>query len=133
MTLIPDFHIETVLLADATRAASTNSLVQTTHGPARGLVLYLDVSASTNAQTIQVLIQIQDHVTSAFHTILDGGAVDYLGSTGNRTYIAYPGIAAAAEDVDQIVGFPIPRRWRVRVVHSAGGDFDYSISNSYLY
>ncbi len=133
MTLIPDAYIEPTLLANTARTASINSPTQTTYGPAKGLVIYFDSTVNVSTETLQVLLQYANPVSGAFHTVLDGGAIDGGGSAFNRTLIAYPNVAGAGADIDTTVGYPLARTWRVRVAMAGSGTANFSVGASYIY
>ena len=114
-------------LASAARTASTNGPDQTNFN-SKGVIITLDVTVDPGGgETLQLLVQHKDAVSSAYESLLDDGA---NATPGRRTVIVYPGVGAAANDVDTVNGYPLPRTWRVRVVHSAGGSWTYSVGAS---
>lgn len=123
---------EATPLASAARTATINSPDQTNFNE-KGVVIFLDVTVNPGgAETLQVIIQARDPVSGDYVDLLDDGAQALGGAPGKRTLIVYPAAAAAAAGIDSAVGFPLPRTWRVRVVHSAGGSWTYSVGASYI-
>ena len=123
---------EVTPLASAARTATTNSPDQNNWNE-KGVVVFLDVTVNPGgAETLQVIIQARDPVTGDYVDLLDDGAQALGGNPGKRSLIVYPAVAAAAAGIDSAVGFPLPLRWRVRVVHSAGGSWTYSVGASYI-
>lgn len=120
-------NIEITVLATAARTASTNSADLTNHN-ARGVIITLDVTTDpAGGETLQLLVQYKDAESSAYEIILDDAA---NATPGRRTVIVYPGTAGSANDVTSTTGYPLPRIWRVRIVHSAGGTWNYSVGAS---
>ena len=122
-------NIEVTQLASAARTGNTNGPDQTNYN-ARGVIITLDVTTDPGGgETLQLIVEHKDGVSSAYEILLDDGA---NATPGRRTVIVYPGIGAAANDVTTIAGYPLPRTWRVRVVHSAGGTWNYSVGASLI-
>lgn len=122
-------NTEATALASAARTASTNSSDLTNYN-AKGAIITLDVTVDPGgAETLQLLVQHKDSVASSYEILLDDGA---NATPGRRTVIIYPGVGAAGNDVTTAVGYPLPRTWRVRVVHSAAGSWTYSVAVSYI-
>ena len=120
-------NTEVTQIASASRVASTNGPDQTNFN-SKGVIITLDVTVDPGGgETLQLLVQHKDAVSLAYEVLLDDGA---NATPGRRTVIVYPGAGAAANDVTTVNGFPLPRTWRVRVVHSAGGAWTYSVGAS---
>lgn len=71
----------------------------------------------------------------------DGGAtwIDYcvitaaLTTTGNVSYLVYPGILASADGaVTESFNLPLPRVWRLVVTHGNANSATYSVQAMYL-
>ncbi len=122
-------NTEITVLATAARTASTNSADLINYN-ARGVIITLDVTTDpAGGETLQLLVQYKDAESSAYEIILDDGA---NATPGRRTVIVYPGTAGSANDVTSTTGYPLPRIWRVRIVHSAGGTWNYSVGASLI-
>ncbi len=111
------------LLASAARTATTNSDAQV-NLCGRGVMVTVTVTAVTSTPSITPKIQ----------AIMGGNNEDLLSAaaaitgTGVHTYIVYPGVGAASGDVVQVAGFPLPRDWRVSVVHGDTDSITYSVT-----
>lgn len=116
------------ILASAARTATLNGADQVNHN-AKGVIITLDVTAVTATPSITLRIQHKDNESSAYENLLIGAAVTAIGV---HTYIVYPGVAAAAEDIVETIGFPLGRQWRVRVEHGDADSITYSIGASVL-
>ena len=120
-------------LASAARTASTQTADQTNYN-GRGAQVILDVTATPNdAQTLQITIEAKDPVTSKYvqmaaFTALVASAIGATATTATYIYTVYPGaaetIAAAAHELQAL---PLPRTWRVNVLHSSSGSWTYSV------
>jgi len=116
-------NTELTVLASAARTASINSNDQINYN-ARGVMVWFNITVVPGVDTVQLLIQIKDPVSGTYSTILTDTAQSAIGT---RVAAIYPAIAAAAEDVNIVRGYPLPRTWRVRIVHSAATSFTYSV------
>lgn len=122
-------NTDITVLATAARTASTNSADLTNYN-ARGVLITLDVTTDpAGGETLQLLVQYKDAESSAYEIILDDAA---NATPGRRTVIVYPGTAGSANDVTSTTGYPLPRIWRVRIVHSASGTWNYSVGASLI-
>lgn len=117
-----------ILLASAVRGATTNSANQLNYN-ARGVILYWDVTVVPGADTVTLTICAWDAVGSNWEILLTGGAEVGVGAF---CYMVYPGAGAAANDVDVVAAYPLPRIWRARLTHSGVGNFTYSLGASYI-
>jgi hypothetical protein len=86
-----------------------------------GCKVHLRVSAVPGVDTVQVVIEGKDSLSGLYYTILQG-AVQV--AAGLFVYTVYPGVAAVANVSASDV---LPDTYRVRVVHSAGTAFTYSM------
>ncbi|MEE8115347.1 MAG: hypothetical protein V3T23_13465 [Nitrososphaerales archaeon] len=121
---------EVTLLDAANRTASTNSPDQTNHNQ-HGAFIHLDVATDPgNSETLQLKIQFKEEsISNNYVVVLDDGANV---TPGERTVLLNTGIGVAAEEVDTVVGYNLPRRWRAQVIHSASGTWNYSLVVSYI-
>jgi hypothetical protein len=126
-------NVEGTVLSSAVRAASTNSSDQTNHN-VRGVVVTLDITNTpNNAETLTLQIQFKDPVTGKYQTVTAYAALtaSVLGAnptTATFLYTLYPAaLETAAVSNHEVMGLALPRTWRVRVVHSAGSNWTYSV------
>lgn len=111
---------QTTPLASAVRTATTNSADQINHN-GRGVHVIINVTVAPGAQTLTPIIQGFDVASGLYYDILTGTAISATGTTVLKVYPGINGLAgAAAPDI-------VSRTWRVRVVHSAGGIWIYSV------
>jgi hypothetical protein len=101
----------------------------------RGVQILLDVTATpNNAETLQIVLQGQDPTSAKFmdlatFTALTASALGAAPTTETYCYTVYPGAAETiANPKHEVQGLPIPRTFRVRAVHSAGGSWTYTVS-----
>ena len=116
--------IEGTLLASAARTATTYSPDQTNYNDGKGVLVWLNVTAVPGTDTVKLQILAKDPVSGAYSVLLDGGTT---ATAVMKTGLVYPGVAAAAADINNVAGFLITRTWRAKVVHSAGSSFTYSV------
>jgi len=116
-------NTELTLLANATRSSTTLSAEQTSYN-ARGVIVWIYVSAVPGGDTVALNVHAKDPVSGAFANWLRGGAVAGL---GNYDYVVYPGVVDTTAEVHGEQAMPIPRSWRIQVVHSGAGNFTYSV------
>lgn len=112
---------EGVALASAVRAGTTNS-ADFTNYRARGILLYFNVTVVPGTDTVQCVLQYKDPASGLY---MNAHAPTAVSTTGLRVYSTYPG--AGAGNLTAGVSIPVPRTWRVSVVHSAGTSFTYSV------
>lgn len=115
-------NIEGTLLASAARTTDTNSSDQTNYN-AKGVIVYLNISASGGAIDLQLNIQAKDPVSGAYRTI--NVATGGVTATGIYLYILYPGAVDTQGTFD--AGGPLPRTWRVNVYHGNANSQTYSV------
>lgn len=121
---------EITVLSAANRTASTNSADQTNHNQ-HGAFIHMDVATDPGGgETLQLLIQFkEDSISNNYVQVLDDGA---NATPGERSVLLGNGLGAAGNDIDTVVAYNLPRNWRVRVVHSAAGTWNYSVVVSYI-
>lgn len=86
-----------------------------------GCKVHFNVSAVPGVATVQMVIEGKDLISGLYYTILQGAA--QVG-TGLFTYTVYPGVAVTA---NVSASDTLPDIYRIRVVHSAGTAFTYSV------
>lgn len=121
-------NTELTLLSSAARTATTSSTDQVNYN-ARGVMVFFSITAIPGTDTVTLTIEAKDPIAGTYEALLAGVAES---ATGTKCYLVYPGASAAANGVDVVNGFPLPRTWRVTVTHSAAGSFTYSVAASLI-
>lgn len=116
---------QVVVLASAARVASNNSDDQVNRFY-RGVEVVADVTAVPGVDTVTFTVEGQDPVSKKWYTLLASAAISAQ-STVSLT--VYPGVTVAA---NAAASRPLPRAWRVKVTHSAGTSFTYSVGASLI-
>ncbi len=125
------------ILASVVRAATNNSPDQinrkgdTVHlgAEAKGVILVFDITIVPAIDTVQLIIQGKDELSGKYYDLwVDAAQV----AVTTRVVIIYPAAMTAADGIDAVREYPIPRTWRVRIVHVGTGDFTYSVGASYV-
>jgi hypothetical protein len=121
------------ILTTAVRAATTNASDQTNYN-ARGVLVVLDITANPGgAETLQMVIQSRA-IVAANYSELATYPVTAAAANATYFYILYPGSAETiATGRLEIQGLPLPRTWRPRIVHSAGGNWTYTVDAYYIW
>jgi hypothetical protein len=88
----------------------------------RGLKAILNVTAVPGVDTVQLVIEGKDPVSGVYFTVLQAAA---RAGAGTDVLTVYPGITVTA---NVSAADLLPDTYRVRVVHSAGTNFTYSVS-----
>ena len=86
------------------------------------LTVVLDVTAVPGVDTVTPIIEGKDALSGKYYTVLQGTA---MAATGTQVLTVAQGIAATANVSANAL---IPRIYRMRVIHSAGTSFTYSLS-----
>lgn len=116
------------LLASAARTATTNSADQTNYS-GRGVRVRLKVTVNPGgAETLTVNITWKDPITGDYLTVATSGAQAFGGGAGDYVLDVYPGIGAAANEIDAVASVLLGRTYRASVVHSASGSWTYSLA-----
>ena len=107
-----------ILLASASRDATTNSDPQVNVGRWGGVLLQINITggAGIDSVIVQVGIQTRNPVTEAWGTL---AAVFRLATVGGASYIFGQG-----GHVDMV----LPYLWRASVIHNGAGAVEYSLS-----
>jgi len=121
-------NTEITLLASATRNSDTTSPYQTNYN-ARGVVIYLNVTAVPGTDTITLGVNAVDPVSG---NVAKLHAFSAISDVGFYRYIVYPGCTDTPSDVAGKISMPLPRKWYVHIFHSGSGDFTYSVGASYI-
>lgn len=111
--------------------ATANGADITTPGPAKGVLLTLDITAvSGTSPTLDVKLQTKDPVSGKYVDMANTAAFAQKSATGTDTLIVYPGVTATA---NRSVSMALPKTWRL--VYTVGGttpSFTFSVGASYI-
>jgi hypothetical protein len=116
-------------LSSAARTATTSSADQTNYN-ARGLAVFLNVTAASGSGGLQVRVQGKDPVSGNYFNL--NAAPTAITATGQYAYALYPGAATAAGDVQQTTQQVLPRTFRITVTHGDGSSYTYSVGYSLI-
>ena len=92
---------------------------------ASGLVAYLNVTAVPGTDTVQLVLEEQDPVSLVWSTVAATTATAVTGMVRLKIKPSITAVAATTTGVT--VQDVLPAIWRIRVVHSAGSNFTYSL------
>ena len=115
------------VLASAVRTAVQSEDLQNTN--AKGVLVILDVTLDAASASITLSIRAKDPISGKYVDLLVATAVAAVGTT---TYIVYPGVAAAAEGITKVVGYPLPIDWNLEIAVADADAITYSVSASYI-
>lgn len=91
----------------------------------KGFIAFLDITAVPGVDTVNFQLQIFDETSGQYVTQSQSSA---RATTGTVVMQIYPGIAPVAAGVGGVTdSVLLTRKWRLRVVHSAGSNFTYSV------
>lgn len=129
--------MKNTLLASEKRVATAVSEDQNTPAGQRGVMVVLDITAAPNANdTLALQLEVRDPASgkyvplSAFAVTKKGSEIQ-AGTT--LVFTLYPGAAeTAALGNHEVMALPLPQKWRVKVTHSAAGEWIYSVGASTL-
>ncbi|MCL6542045.1 MAG: hypothetical protein K6T87_15930 [Roseiflexus sp.] len=118
-------NLDITVLSSAVRSSTTNSS-DFINQNGRGLKVVFNITAVPGTDTVTLSIEGKDPLSGVYYTIFSGAAES---SIGTKVYTIYPGIPivenVSANDI-------LPRTWRVKVTHSAGTNFTYSVGASVI-
>ena len=115
-------NMQGTLLASATRTATATSPTQTNVG-ARGVVLYLNVTATSGTGGLKVRVGAVDPVSGAVRLLTQDTV--FRTTTGLFVGVVYPG--GANSFVEWAQSSPLPRVWYADVVHNDASSYTYSL------
>jgi len=116
---------EIMVLQSAARTAPTNSAEILNLMGARGILLYLDVSAVVSTPNLSA-VSLQVPVGASWQTVYTFGSLT-CATTGMRTFCIHPGAASAASWTAAPLQGPLPRRFRIVVTHDDADSITYSL------
>lgn len=125
------------LLVSEARTATAQSEDQNTPAGQRGTLITLDITkAPAAADTLTLQLEVKDPASGKYVPITAFAASkkgEELGAGATLCFTVYPGGAeTAAVGNHEVQALPLPRKWRVKVTHSAGGSWTYSVGASPL-
>lgn len=119
-------NIDSALLASAARTATTTTSTLINHNGS-AITLWLNVTIVPGVDTIQVNVQGYDPASSAWYTIAADAAIS---TAQARQIVLGLGAVSGGSAAESVFGIPLPRQYRVTVVHSGPGSFTYSLGVS---
>ncbi len=134
--VVQDLHLEDGRLVDNTDVTGLASAARTTlqnvdlvNTSAKGVIVTFDVTLDAASASLTLSIQGKDVESGKFYDLLVATAVAAVGTT---VYVIYPGVAAAAEGITKVVGYPLPREWRLAMAVADADAMTYSLGVSYI-
>ena len=121
-------NTEATILASGARTVTTVSPAQTNYN-ARGILLFNDITAVPGGDTVNLRVQVKDPTSGTYKEVYADGN---LSAVTFRMTAFYLGDLTSGSDLNNVVNRPIPRTWRVRIVHSGSGSFTYSVGAAYI-
>lgn len=115
-----------VILASSARTATVTSDTLKNNG-AKGVILFLNVTAASGTGGLQVQAQALDPVIGTALAI--NSAPTAVTATGLKTYVIYPGHSAGAT---QSTSGVLPRLWNAKVTAGDGSSYTYTLSYQYV-
>jgi hypothetical protein len=112
------------LLASAARTATTSTADQTNHN-ARGVVLFVNVTAASGTGGLTVQPKGKDPVSGGYYRL--NAPPSAITGTGLYLFEVYPGASGTGGDVAQRTAGALPRTWAVTVVHGDASAYSYSL------
>lgn len=111
-----------LVMASAARTASANSSTITNYN-ARGVLVTMYVTAVVD--TPSCVLHIQGILAGTYKDLFIATAA--ITATGVYTYLLYPANVTIANDVTEAEDLPLPRSFRIRVIHADGDSITYSV------
>lgn len=125
-------NVESTLLPAAVRNANTDSALQSSPEH-KGAAFFLNVTANPGgAETLELQVMAYAPTPGAPGPYISSGPF-VAATSGIFMFFVYPGVIAADflyAGVRVGKAGVLPRRWIARVVHSAGGNWNYSLDAS---
>lgn len=109
-------------ILDPTNSAGVRSGI---NAEVSGAVFYLNVTAAPGVETLQLVLEEQDPVSGVWSTVTSTLATTATGMVRMKIKSAITAVAASTTQV--VVQDVLPAIWRIRVVHSAAGNWTYSL------
>lgn len=121
-------NVDGTALASGTRTVATSSADIINYN-ARGVLLFVNVTAVSGTGGITPALQAKDPITGNYGTLISMSSA--ITSTGLRVYMIYPGASttgALAQAVQQV----LPRTWRVFISVVDASSYTYSVGYSLI-
>lgn len=119
-------NIEAIVLDSAVRKATTSSADQVNPNAA-GAIIYFAVIAVPGTDTVALTVEAKDPASGFYSVLFTAPPISNI--TRPARYVIYPGASSGAPTM--VLGLPLPRTWRVTVLHSAATNFTYSVGCAY--
>jgi hypothetical protein len=118
--------------ASAARSATNNGPTLTVPPDADGVIVTVDITANPGgADTIQPILQSLDPTSGKFTDYATFTALTAATSATFQKVLAAAAVAnPGGTNVEGKIG-PVPQQFRIRIVHSAGTSFTYSVGVAY--
>jgi hypothetical protein len=110
----------------ATARTATGNSGDLDNGNAKGVVVFVNVTAVTDTPSVTFAIQAKDPVSGAYVALLTSAAIT---ATGTTMLTVYPGVTAAANVSASAV---LPKTWRVLATHGDADSITYSVGYSLI-
>lgn len=125
------------LLESAERTATTSSEDVVSGAGQRGVLITLDITkAPAAADVLTLQLEAKDPASGKYIPITAFAASkkgEELEAGATLCFTVYPGGAeTTAVGSHEVQALPLPRKWRVKVTHSAGGKWTYTVGASPL-
>lgn len=117
---------QTIIGRDLIDPRNTNSFFSTGINPeVSGLIAYLNVTAAPGIETVQLVLEEQDPVSLVWSLISGTLVTTVTGLVKMKVKQAISVVAASIGGVQ--TQDTLPAIWRVRIIHSGGGSWTYSL------
>lgn len=114
-----------ILLPSQVRSASVQTGEQV-NSSWRGVILFLVVTVAP-AQTLTLQIEAKDPAAGTWAP-LSAFPAAIASFVGTKLYTLYPGAVETGALADmEVMGIPLPQRWRANITHGGAGNFTYSL------
>lgn len=115
----------TLFVSAARTLAQQSADVRNRRG-ARGVAIFINLSARPAAGSITVTIQEKNPLTGAYSTLLASAAIAAISQVVLKVYPGMPAVTNIS------LGSPLPETWRVDVAVGNSDSLTYSISYTFL-
>lgn len=123
-------NIQGTVLASAARTATTESSMMVNNN-ARGVIVFLSVTAASTTGGLSLQIATKDPVTgnNPYALTASPTAVTAIGEYG---YLLYPGVSTAQAAIKQATSGVLPRSWYVYITAGDASSYTYSVGYAYI-
>lgn len=111
----------TTVFESGARTATVSSAFKENPGNYRGIKLFVEVASVTDTPSVVFTVEVKNHRTGTYHTVLASAAVV---SAVNTVYEVYPAGAATA---NVRATFHIGRGFRVTATHADADSITYGV------